>query len=176
MIIEKVTGNRAGNEITRRIIEPLGLENTLFPRTPGIPGQHSHGYIDREGEGLVDYTEVNPDIPWTAGAMISNLYDMKTWAKALAEGKLVSKEMHEQQFGWVDMGGGAGKYGLGVTNIHGFIGHHGAIFGFNSVFFYLPEEDATIVVFVNKSVNESNESSKIFVELAKIVFPEMFQK
>jgi len=172
MIIDKVTGNKAADEIDTRIIEPLKLENTSMPDKPEIPGKHSKGYVDMEGEGLVDYTSLNPSIAWTGGGMVSSLDDMKIWAKALADGDLVSKEMHEEQFDWVDTGSGTMKYGLGVTDIHGFIGHHGAIFGFNSVFFYLPEEDATLVVFTNNSTNASGESTDIVLELIKIIYPE----
>jgi D-alanyl-D-alanine carboxypeptidase len=176
IIIEKVTGNKAGEEITRRIIEPLSLENTSFPSTPDIGGSHSKGYVFMEGKGLVDYTRLNSDVPWTGGAVISNLSDMRTWARAAAEGELLSKEMHEQQVDWVDTGEGNSKYGLGIMNIDGFIGHHGAIFGFNSVFFYYPEEDATIVVFTNQSTNSSNEAADIFVGLFEVLFPEKIPK
>ena len=176
MIIEQVTGKKAGDELQKRIIEPLELENTSFPNTPDMPGEHSQGYAYKDGEGLVGYTRVNPDVPWTGGAMISDLYDMKTWAKALADGDLVSEKMHKEQLDWVDTGTGAMKYGLGVANLAGFIGHHGAIFGFNSVFFYLPEDDATMVVFTNKSTNSSNEAADIFLGLVKIVFPEKVPK
>lgn len=176
MIIEKVTGNKAGEEITRRIIEPLGLKNTSFPVTPDIAGKHSNGYVYMDGKGLVDYTRLNPDIPWTGGAIVSSLSDMKIWAKALAEGKLLSKKMFAEQIDWVDTGAGATKYGLGVMNVDGFIGHHGAIFGFNSVFLYYPEEEATIVVFANQSTNSSNEAADIFIGLLKVIFPEEIPK
>lgn len=172
MIIEKVTGNKAADEIDTRIIEPLKLEDTSLQDKPDIPGKHPKGYVDIEGEGLVDYTRLNPSIAWTAGGMASSLDDMKTWAKALADGDLVSKEMHEEQLDWVDTGSGTMKYGLGVTDVLGFIGHHGAIFGFNSVFFYLPEEDATFVIFTNNSTNASGESTDILFKLIKILYPE----
>ena len=35
MIIEQVTGNFVGDEIRKRIIEPLGLNGTIYPTTPG---------------------------------------------------------------------------------------------------------------------------------------------
>jgi D-alanyl-D-alanine carboxypeptidase len=176
MIIEKVTGRRAGNEITGRIIKPLRLKNTSFPVTPDITGKNSRGYVYMEGKGLLDYTRINPDIPWTGGAIVSNLSDMKAWAKALAEGELLSEKMHKEQTDWVSTGAGRTKYGLGVMNVDGFIGHHGAIFGFNSVFLYYPEEEATIVVFTNQSTNSSNEAADIFIGLLEVLFPEKIPK
>jgi D-alanyl-D-alanine carboxypeptidase len=172
LIIEQVTGNDIEGEINRRIIEPLGLANTVFPTESDIPGRHSKGYHERDGR-LVDYTRVNPEIPWAGGAMISNLNDMKKWAMVAAEGSLLTEEMHEEQLEWVSMDQGSPSgYGLGLVNVHGFIGHHGAIFGFNSVFFYNPDDKSTIVVFANKSSNESGESSDIFIQLVRILYPD----
>ena len=109
--------------------------------------------------------------------MISDLEDLKVWAKALATGKLLSEEMHQQQLQWVDIPGAErvdGKYGLGIMSLAGFQGHNGAIFGYNIIVQYLPEADATIVVLVNKSTNFSEESMEIFLDIAKLLFPERF--
>jgi D-alanyl-D-alanine carboxypeptidase len=67
-----------------------------------------------------------------------------------------------------------GKYGLGIMSLGGFQGHNGAIFGFNSTVLYLPEDDATIVVLTNKSTNSSQEAMLIFINIAKLLFPEQF--
>ena len=40
MIVEAATGHRLGRELTRRILRPLGLRNTVFPvNRPTIPGR-----------------------------------------------------------------------------------------------------------------------------------------
>jgi D-alanyl-D-alanine carboxypeptidase len=171
MIVEKVTGRKIEEEVTRRIITPLGLKDTVFPTSPDIAGPHSRGYVDKDGQ-LVDYTGVDPSVPWAGGAMISNLYDMKTWARALATGELLREETHKEQLTFIDTGVGKTQYGLGVVNLDGFIGHTGAIFGFSSTFFYLPEEDATVVVWTNSCTNESMQAPGILIELIKAVFPD----
>jgi hypothetical protein len=56
----------------------------------------------------------------------------------------------------------------------GLQGHHGAIFGYNTVFLYLPEADATFVVLTNLSTNFSEESMTIVHGIAKLLFPEQF--
>lgn len=175
MIIEEVTGNEASYEITERIIKPLGLKNTSLPDSPEIYGDHSRGYVYK-GDQLDDFTNLNPSVAWTAGGMISNLQDMRVWARALAEGELLSDEMHAEQLTWVDTGTSSMKYGLGVVNIDGFIGHHGAIFGYNSIFLYQPAKKATIVIFANKSTNDSGEASDICMRLMKILFPECISR
>jgi D-alanyl-D-alanine carboxypeptidase len=177
MIVEQVTGNAIEDEMQARIIEPLGLSNTSFPTTPDMPEGHSRGYVLESDGNLVDYTRVNPSVPWAGGAMISNLEDLKIWAKALATGELLSPNMHEQQLEWVEvpeLANVEGKYGLGIMSLGGFQGHNGAIFGYNSTVLYLPEDDATIVVLLNKSTNSSQESMLIFIALAQLLFPGQF--
>jgi len=175
MVIEKVTGNKVEDEVRKRIIEPLGLDNTVFPVTPDMSGRHSKGYVLQDGK-LVDYTRIEPSVPWAGGAMISNLEDMKAWAAALASGSLLDKKMHAEQMKTVPMGKGPSAYGLGVLNTGGFWGHQGSIFGFNSVFLRDPERDATFVVFTNKSTNSSMESVPIVTALIKMLYPESQSK
>jgi D-alanyl-D-alanine carboxypeptidase len=177
MIVEQITGNAIEDEVQARIIGPLGLSNTSFPTTPDMPDGHARGYVLEDGGELADYTLVSPSVPWAGGAMISNLEDLKVWAKALSTGELLSPEMHTEQLEWVkipELENVDGSYGLGIMGLGGFQGHNGAIFGYNSTVLYLPEDDATIVVLVNKSTNSSQESMLIFLGIAKLIFPEQF--
>lgn len=176
MVIEKVTNNRLEPEMKKRIFDRLGLAYTSFPVTPDMVGEYAHGYYLPAGATeLRDITMVEPSVPWAAGAIISNLYDMKVYARALARGELVSQKAQKERMTWVPMTGQEkwdGKYGLGIASIGGYIGHTGAIFGYNSAVFYLPEKDATFVIYTNRSGNDSSEAVNIFLRTAKIVFPE----
>ena len=176
-IIEKVTGKGSDRIIQKQILDPLGLKHTSLPRTPAVPWPFAHGYYAGE-EGtrpLRDYTRVNPMVPWTGGGMISTLADLHTWGKALATGALLSNRTRAQAFRFRDFYGGKNSgYGLGMNKVYGFIGHHGAIFGFNSVVYYLPKARATIVVEENKSTNASQESVELFVAIAMHLFPKQF--
>jgi D-alanyl-D-alanine carboxypeptidase len=169
LIIEKVTGNKLEDEVRHRVIDKLDLVNTEFPVTPDMTGRHSRGYVLQDGK-LVDYTRVNPGIPWGGGAMVSNLEDIRTWVEALAAGTLLDEQMHDEQLKTVD-GGPNLKYGLGIADIAGYWGHDGSIFGFNSIMMRDPDKDATIVVLCNKSVNDSAESVEIAAQLVKVVYP-----
>jgi D-alanyl-D-alanine carboxypeptidase len=54
-----------------------------------------------------------------------------------------------------------------------FCGHNGTIFGFSSEMFYLPEEDAVIVVNVNRlDADDESKSTDLFLAVAKILYPE----
>ncbi|MBZ9642560.1 serine hydrolase [Streptomyces sp. PSKA30] len=91
MIIKEATGHSWQQEVTRRIIKPLGLRNTLAPTTSThIPGRHLHGYSDFGGSGAtIDVTEFNPSAAGAAGAMISTTADLTRFYQALLGGRLL---------------------------------------------------------------------------------------
>ncbi|MGB3327713.1 MAG: serine hydrolase, partial [Thermomicrobiales bacterium] len=50
-IVELLTGNPIETEIQTRLLEPLGLTQTSFPRTSALPDPYAHGYNDRTAGG-----------------------------------------------------------------------------------------------------------------------------
>ncbi|MGK7231826.1 serine hydrolase domain-containing protein [Streptomyces hygroscopicus] len=91
VIIEKATGHSWQQEVTRRIIHPLGLRNTLAPTTqPRIPGPHLRGYSNFYGTGeTMDVTDLNPSAAGAAGAMVSTTGDLSRFYSALLGGRLL---------------------------------------------------------------------------------------
>ncbi|MFI7000980.1 serine hydrolase domain-containing protein [Nocardia sp. NPDC050175] len=140
MLIERVTGQPIAAEITRRIIEPLGLRETYYP-APGENGlrdPHPLGYAEFDGR-LVDYTDFDPSWAGAAGAMISTGAELNRFFIALLAGKLLPPaqlaEMKRNPLPF-DRMPGAG-YGLGL--IHYPVpcgkevwGHGGSISGFRT--------------------------------------------
>ncbi|WP_234390684.1 serine hydrolase domain-containing protein [Nocardia suismassiliense] len=90
LLIERVTGNPAADEIGRRILEPLGLRDTYVPaaRETGIRGPHARGYHGIDGKP-VDFTDFDPSWGATAGDMIATPTDMNRFFTALLAGKLL---------------------------------------------------------------------------------------
>jgi D-alanyl-D-alanine carboxypeptidase len=81
-----VTGRSAQDEISSRILVPLGLAHTYLPLTdPRLHGPHLHGY-DLEHR---DVTTFSPSYDWTAGAMVSTLDDLARFDRALFGGELL---------------------------------------------------------------------------------------
>lgn len=122
-------------------------------------------------------TAVNPAVPATAGAMISTLEGLHAWAPALAEGRLLSPEAHRVQTTFVEAKLSPQLrtgYGAGLISINDFVGHNGAIYGYNTAMFYLPDAGATIVVVANKSTNFDGVATATFLKLAQAYFPEKF--
>jgi len=174
MIIEKVTGNKVGDEITNRIIKTLGLVNTEYPVENFITGDYSHGYMTDTATGkIIDVTIIDPSITGAAGCIVSNFTDLKIYGLALAKGSMLNKEMQEQRLKFVKTGiVDFATYGLGIFDIGGFIGHNGGITGFNTMMCYNPELDALFLVSVNEFGPKGGAVDKIFMELAKIVYPD----
>jgi D-alanyl-D-alanine carboxypeptidase len=158
LLIEKITGNPAGEEITTRIIDKLGMKNTTYPEGNDMPSPFMNGYMpDPDGENgaeaTIDVSIESPTVGYTAGAIISNLEDIKTWLDALKEGTLISPEMHEEQLTFEAPN--TPSYGLGVMGAQGWMGHSGEILGYNNTALTQDKEDGvSIIVFLNRYPNE----------------------
>ncbi|SEH01589.1 D-alanyl-D-alanine carboxypeptidase [Nonomuraea solani] len=140
LLIEKVTGRPAIEEITNRTIKKTGLTDTYFPnvgdeqvRTPHAKGYHR----DDPAKPLTDITVFDPSSAWTAGQMISTPSDLNRFFTALIDGKLLKPAQLKQMRTTVDAPqiGPGGGYGLGLSRIklscgRTAWGHGGAIPGY----------------------------------------------
>jgi len=175
LIIEQVTGQSAGEAITDRIIGPLGLSGTSFPTTPEMPTPYAHGYdAAAPGDPLRDVTRSNPAVPWTAGAIVSTLADLHTWARVLANGTLLSPELQRERLDGNPMPGARPgldlRYGLGLVTINGLIGHSGGIAGYGSWMLHDPDDDATLVIVATRT----EAADPLLVSLLPVIFPQRF--
>ncbi|MGW4163896.1 serine hydrolase domain-containing protein [Streptomyces sp. NPDC004788] len=150
LVIEKVTGRPLRDVIHERVVRPGGLRHTFLPKGAEFPEPHAHGYSDQTLTGAVaDTTNWNPSWAWAAGAMISNLEDLRRWAPVLATGELLSPETQKQRLKLLPTGFPGLGYGLGIFDANGWIGHNGSLPGYETVTVYLPEEKATMVLILN---------------------------
>ena len=95
LIIEKVTHHTIEAEIRDRILVPMNLSHTSFPTTNwGMPTPYAHGYsLDAKNEWIDESAVLPPSVSWAAGAMISNMADMKKWVKAYVTGTTNSRRL-----------------------------------------------------------------------------------
>ncbi len=145
------------------IFGPLGMEDTSFPqsREVEIPGPHPHGYAaaltptgETTCETLRDETRLSPSMSWVAGGVVSDLSDMRVWAEALADGRLLSEKAAKAQWATVPMGEGSPawqSFGLGGKQIGPLRGDAGVIPGYLSAMFSDPGSGLTVVVMLNNS-------------------------
>lgn len=155
LVVERVTGQPLPDYISEHILGPLNMSDTSFPADNTFPEPHAEGYTAQTLDGKpTTATTWNPSWAWAAGAMISTLHDMRIWAPALADGKLLTRQMQEQRLQTVDAQGQAAEhgYGLGLFNLNGWIGHNGSLPGYQTVSVYLPQKRIALVIFVNTDI------------------------
>jgi D-alanyl-D-alanine carboxypeptidase len=163
--------------IKTQVLDPLGLRQTSYPTSSAMPRPFSHGYLSQTNFPPRDVTRSNPAFAAGAGAMISTLGDLKIWAKALATGSLLSpatRAAQRQTHVLTKSPTAPLSYGLGITEINGFLGHDGAINGYGSAMFYLPRQRATIIVLGNQ--NDSGAPAPLIpaVAIGAYLFPKQF--
>ncbi|MCT4357737.1 beta-lactamase family protein [Streptomyces sp. Je 1-79] len=175
LVIEKVTGQRLADVIDRRVLRPAGLRETLFPTGAEFPEPHPRGYTDQTLSGEVaDSTDWNPSWGWAAGAMISDLHDLRRWAKIVATGELLSPQSQAERLRTLPTGFPGTSYGLGIFDANGWIGHNGSIPGYETVTVYLPSQKATMVLMLNTDISAGGQEPSTLVARAvtAIVTPE----
>ena len=171
-IIEQVTGNTIKQEIENRFITKLGLNNTHYPQSVGMPTNNFvHGYDDLDDDGVPeDLSGVyHPSIFGSAGCMFSTINDMEKWVKYLANGCNLSAEMmYFRQEGTYNESDFL-KYKMGFVEVNGWIGHTGGVLGYSTLMMHNPELNNTIILIQNSLV-EAYPNWQFFQEIINLIY------
>jgi len=175
-IIEITTGFSLEYNIRTRIFDPLELINTVYlVGGTQIPGYHSSAYYggDYEPE-LPDLSEYfDNSYAGAAGAAISNIYELKTYAQALVEGQFISPELQLKRLDCHEMRSIDGmKYGMGIFEYKGFYGHNGGMFGYTSLMIHSLEKNCTIIIWYNCQLAEDDPTQLITI-IPNIIYPDI---
>jgi D-alanyl-D-alanine carboxypeptidase len=175
-IVHKVSGQPLGAFLSKHILKPLGLTRTLYPTGPELPGKLRGYSWNAELNAFQDVTLLDPGLPGAAGAMISDIWDLKTFAKALCTGTLLKPATQAARLKTFALEGSkivSARHGEALVTIGKFCGHNGGLFGSNSEMWYLPGKDTTIVINVNRfDFNGGGFADQLFFKLTKVLFPE----
>ncbi|MFJ4481548.1 serine hydrolase domain-containing protein [Streptomyces longwoodensis] len=181
LVVEKMSGQQLAGYIHDHILEPAGLDHTSFPAGAEFPDPHAQGYTNQTATGQVEDTaDWNPSWAWAAGAMISQLQDLRVWARTVATGQLpdgdrmVSAATQKQRLTTPPTSIPGAGYGLGIFDVQGWIGHNGSLPGYESLTVYLPSAQATLVVMLNTDINyKGQEPSTVFGDaITRIISPD----
>ncbi|MGW1717645.1 serine hydrolase domain-containing protein [Streptomyces sp. NPDC002156] len=141
LIIKRLTGNSYGEEVRRRVIEPLGLHGTYMPGTdPTLPQPSSRAYSKLAGNPsgtIYDVTEMNPSWANAAGDIISTTGDLNRFYSALLRGQVLPAAQLAEMKVTFPAPRVEGDYGLGIyvrelTCGIKVWGHSGGLHGSNS--------------------------------------------
>jgi len=146
LVIKKVTGQALKDVFQEKIFQPLGLLHTFWPETNYLPQPYHHAYTSLTGINHLDVTYYGNSWGNAAGILISNLADLKIWAKELYERNLLSANSKAERFQFGVPGSG---YGFGVERIFDWTGHSGGILGWNSMVFYQGIKKITLIIHTN---------------------------
>ncbi len=152
-LIERVTGTPVDVEVTRRIIAPLGLRDTYWPRYPAetvIRGPHPRAYLETDG-GRTDITDIDPNGGLPDGAMVSTGHDLNRFFLALLSGMVLPPDQLAEMRRTVTDPHSADRIGLGLfgkTTAAGVEvwGHGGSIPGFYTAGGATPDRAVTIIM------------------------------
>jgi D-alanyl-D-alanine carboxypeptidase len=158
LVAEVAGGEPIATALRRRVFEPVGMTSTYYSDETSLHAPFAQGYIDLNGiSNLAVGTLVSPTVAGAAGAVVSTAGDALRFVEALAAGDLVSPASHAARLTTVpasrvrlpgesfDV-----EYGLGVLVGDGWIGHDGAIPGYETEA-YAKKDVGSVVVLVNKS-------------------------
>ncbi|MDP2303233.1 MAG: serine hydrolase domain-containing protein [Ignavibacteria bacterium] len=162
LIIKKVTGQALKDVFVEKIFQPLGLIHTFWPETNYLPSPYHHAYTSLLGTINQDVTYWGNSWGNAAGILVSNLADLKIWAKEIAEGNLLSANSKNERY---LMGAAGSGYGFGVEMILDLFGHSGGIIGWNSMVFYDKTKKITIITQTNSI--DDKPASYAFQQFAK---------
>ncbi|MGW0998413.1 serine hydrolase domain-containing protein [Streptomyces sp. NPDC002520] len=180
LVVEKQSGQPLADYIHRHILDPAGMRHTLFPSGAEFPEPHAQGYTDQTADGKVaDTADWNPSWGWAAGAMISTLDDLRVWARTVATGRLpdgrrlISAATQRERLITPRTPIPGTGYGLGIFDVHGWIGHNGSLPGYECLTVHLPSARATIVVLLNADIHHAGQEPSTLVgeAVTKIVSP-----
>ena len=192
MIIEQITHAAYYDELSRRILRPLRLDDTSPSNKKVISGLIS-GYTDPKNPyGVPEKVcqdgkdALNPQAEWTGGGLVSTSLDTARWAKYLFGGNVLQPSSLRTMLSGVDkVDLPAHKYGLGVYIRTGewgtSYGHGGDYYGFRSAVDYFADYDLAVAIQVNSDNFASERQMHLILDsyldaLAGIIIAQQLKK
>jgi len=156
-ILEDIYRKPYRENLNSTITQPLGLKHFLFGDKLVDSKRKTLSYSFEAGWKVAAETDLS--IPMGAGAILSSADDLAKVLEAIFHGEIISKamltKMEEQSDGF-----GSGVFERSILGKTAYA-HDGAIDGFNSYFYYFPQDETLYVLLSNaenyklETVNES---------------------
>lgn len=191
LVIEKVTGHDAVQELHARVLDPLGLRDIRMEGfepvdAARIPARYHfntaefrrdaglHPSFRPVAPALIDVSASNLSTEWTAGGLMATARDLAVFARALRDGAVVGPAGLRRMQDFVpthddtDPGSAVGEGLFRETLEEGaLIGEDGGVLGFGAVMGWLEHEDLVVVVMTNVGSMHSGDSAYYPLKLVK---------
>ncbi|PAP75606.1 serine hydrolase domain-containing protein [Rubrivirga marina] len=154
-IVERVEGQPLGRVLATRIFGPLGMTQTRLADPEAIIPHRASGYwVDRTG-ALINRPPTETSSTLGAGGLLSSARDLARWDAALDGAALLSEASKAEMWAPVAAPGlEAPEYGFGweLAPYRGLRTHRhsGQVAGFTAYFARFPDQDAAVIVFLNR--------------------------
>ncbi len=158
-VVEQITGKSFAEYADEKVFSPLGMSNSSFAFPQRLQQKLTKGYLKSNGQ--VEESNFGFFNIYPAGSMISTASDMAKFMLAMLDEKTkISKPetvklMQTRQFGYAPEFPGSclGFYEYYRNGVRSLV-HGGALPGFESRFFLVPERNIGFFVSVNMSGTE----------------------
>jgi len=182
MVVERVLETSIYDEIDRRLLGPLDLDDTVPSDRPDVlgiangyagPGNPFGSFDDTVDDGRLVF---NPQFEWAGGGFASTAEDLAIWTRHIHEGRAFSSTLFEDFRDGVPAPlGPEGSYGLGVIMMElpagTAWGHSGFMPGYRTEAYYFPDFGFAIALQVNSSDGDAFDRPPLLLlsDLAAVV-------
>jgi D-alanyl-D-alanine carboxypeptidase len=174
LIIEDVTHDSVGDQIRKRLLVPYGLTHTSYPETMAMPDPWARGYGLDKHRNWEDVSNTIPvSLMGAAGAMISDMPDMRRWIELYVRGKTSAPATHQALMDCISTGVPDSAFGLALGCSKGWYGYTGGLPGYNTANFFFPKEGIFIVAWVDVQANKPapGVANAMFRDIARVMTP-----
>lgn len=173
-VIEVVSRERYNHYVRAHFFRPLGMSQSFTVADEPHLSDMALGYRSAGGRREPSPT-ISDGFGWSAGNIVSTVFDLEKWNRALMAGKVVSPaDYRVMTTSVVTTEAGDAGYGLGLfvdsIDDQPRIGHTGGSFGFTTANEYFPNQHVRIIAFTN-SGDGPPETGEV---LTNLVFEDLF--
>lgn len=155
MIVSQIDGLPLGQVLENRIFGPLGMHQTRMANPEAIIPHRAAGYWVNKADELINRNPTETSSTLGAGGLLSSVHDLVKWDAALYTDKLLSAESKTTLWTQAVLANGDSTGYALAWNVRPYQGHRkyshgGQVAGFVARFSRFPDDDAAIIVFMNR--------------------------
>ena len=155
LIVERIEGQPLGEILESRIFDPLDMTQTRMTDPEAIIPNRASGYWVNKAGKLINRRATETSSTLGAGGILSSASDLAKWDKSLYGDQLLTAESKAAMWAPTVLSDGRRvEYGFG-WNVDPYAGltsqrHSGQVAGFVAKFGRFPDQEAAIIVFMNR--------------------------